>query len=115
MKRIVLPIIALFAALAATSFADQPKGYSVTLPSATVGTATLNAGEYRILVHRDESKVELQNVRTGDKIDVAAKLQTLDKKVDKTEVYSQDVNGVKQILRINLGGSKFCVEFQQGL
>lgn len=115
MTRITLPLFAVALALSLPSSADQPKEYRVTLPTATVGTTALDAGEYKVLIHRDESKAVLQNPRTGDKIDIAGQVQTVERKFDATEVHSQDVNGVKQILKINLGGSKFSVDFPQGI
>lgn len=113
MKITSLALLAVVGLLVPTIYGDEPKRYSVRLASANIGSAQFNEGEYRLLVHRDEPKVSLMEIRTGKVIDVVAKAETGDKKFDQTEVYSQEVNGVKQINEIRIAGTKLRIDFRQ--
>ena len=116
MKIMCVVILAVFGLLVTTAYGDEPKSYGIELSSAKIGTAELNAGEYTILVHRDgdEPNVRLTEVKTGNAIDVAAKVESVGKKFAMTEVHSRDVNGAKQISEIRIGGTKLRIDFRQG-
>ncbi|MDR3700981.1 MAG: hypothetical protein P4L56_15145 [Candidatus Sulfopaludibacter sp.] len=116
MKLTCVLTLAVFGLLAATAFGDEPKSYRVELSAAKIGTAELQAGQYRILVHRDgtEPRVRLTRSGTDDGIEVAAKVESGDKKYSKTEVHTREVNGTQQITEIRIGGTTLRVAFQQG-
>jgi hypothetical protein len=109
-------ILAVFGLLVTTAYSDEPKSYGIELSSAKIGTAELDAGEYTMLVHRDgdEPNVRLTEVKTGNAIDVPAKVESVGKKFAMTEVHSRDVNGAKQISEIRIGGTKLRIDFRQG-
>ena len=113
MKITCFSLLAVVGLLVPTTYGDEPKRYSVTLASANIGTDQFNDGEYKLLVHRDEPKVSLMEIRTGKVIDVVAKAETGDKKFDRTEVYSQEVNGVKQINEIRIAGTRLRIDFRR--
>ncbi len=116
MKLTSVLILAVFGLLAATAFGDEPKSYRVDLSAAKIGTAELQAGEYRMSVHRDgtEPKVSFIRVGTSNEIEVAGKVESGDKKYSKTEVHTNEVNGAQQITEIRIGGTALRVAFQQG-
>lgn len=116
MKITFILTLAVFGLLVRTAYGDAPKSYSVVLSSATIGTAELDGGDYRMLVHRDgnEPKVRLTELKTGNATDVAAKVESVDKKFEATAVVSREVDGVKQITEIHIGGTKLRIVFQQG-
>ena len=113
MGAFLLAALGLFAAIA---YGDEPKRYRVELAKATIGTVEIAGGQYTMLVHRDgaESKVRLTEVRTGTEVDIAAKVESGDQKVDATEVHSRNADGAKQITEIRLGGTKLRIDFRQG-
>ena len=80
MKSIGFSMLAILGLLTVVTYGDEPKGYRVMLSESKIGTAELNGGEYKMLVHRDEPKVSLVEVRTGHSIDVVAKVESVDKK-----------------------------------
>ena len=114
MNKTCFSIAAAFSLLVAASYADEPKGYRVVLPSANIGTSAFDSGEYRLLVHRDEPKIGLMALRNGDVIEVAGTVEDVGKKFDRTEIYSSEVDGVKQINEIRIGGTKVRIEFRKG-
>lgn len=110
MKRFCVAL-AFSALMASTSYADKPKGYSVNLPEARIGTSDFDRGEYKLLIHRDELKAEVQDIKTGDVLDVAGKVQVAEAKFERTEVTTSEVDGVKRIVEIRLGGTPFRIDF----
>ncbi len=116
MKTRCVLMFAAFGLLIAPMYGDSPKNYRIELSGANIGTVELTAGEYKMLVHRDgdEPKVRLTEVRTGNVIDIAAKVESGDKKFERTEVHSRQVNGATQISEIRIGGTTFRIDFQQG-
>lgn len=114
MKTICFSMLAVLGLLTVATYGDEPKGYRVMLSDAKIGAAELKAGEYKMLVHRDEPKVSLVEARTGHAIDAVARVESVDKKFDRTEVYSQEMNGVRQISEIRIGGTKLRIDFRQG-
>src|ERR1039458_7744217 len=87
MKITFILTLAVFGLLVRTAYGDAPKSYSVVLSGATIGTAELDGGDYRMLVHRDgnEPKVRLTELKTGNATDVAAKVEGADKKFELRE------------------------------
>ena len=117
MKITSVLIVSVFGLLmVATGYGDEPKSYRVALPSARIGTADLYKGEYKMLVHRDgnEPTVRLTELKTGNVSDIAAKVESADKKCETTEVHFQEVDGTDRITEIRIGGTKLRVVFQQG-
>lgn len=116
MKLTCVLVLAVFGLLAATAFGDEPKSYKVELSAAKIGTAGLNGGQYKMFIHRDgaEPMVRFIDVRTGDETSVSAKVESGDKKYSKTEVHTNEVNGVRQVTEIRIGGTTLRVAFQQG-
>jgi len=51
-------------------------------------------------------------IRTGKVMD-GGKAETGEKKFDQTEVYSQVVNGVKQISEIRIAGTRLRIDFRR--
>ena len=98
-------------AMSAIAWADPPKKYTVTLPEGQIGAADLKAGEYKLLLHRDENKVEILDADSGEMLDVTGKLVTTGDKSTSTEVHSQSVAGAKQIVEIRIGGTNYRVSF----
>ena len=113
MKTIFVLMLAMSALVIGSARADDPKGYRINLSAARIGTTDVDAGEYRLLVHRDEPKVQLMDGRTGELTDFAAKVETVQSKFDNTEVLSRTADGVKQIVEIRIGGTKLRVDFQK--
>lgn len=112
MKTICALMLAICGLMIGIARGDEPKGYRITLSDGRIGTAQLDAGEYKMLVHRDEPKVQLMEIRTGNVIDVAAKVETVDSKFERTEVHSQKVDGENQITEIRIGGTKVRIDFR---
>ena len=116
MKIMAVCLLAALGLFAAIAYGDEPKRYRIDLASAKIGTVEIAGGEYTMLVHRDgaEPTVRFTDVRKGNEINVAAKVESGDQKFERTEVHSQDANGVKQITEIRLGGTKIRIDFRQG-
>ena len=113
MKTIGCLTLAIAGLTIATARADKPARYPVSLQESKIGTTQVKTGEYRLLVHRDEAKVQLMNLKTGDVVDLAAKVEDGPEKFSNTEVHAQEVNGVRQVLEIRIGGTKLRVDFRQ--
>ena len=92
--------------------ADRPKGYGIALSDARIGATAVGTGEYRLLVHRDEPKVQLMVMRTGEVLDLAAKVENTESKYQRTEIISETVDGVKQIREIRIGGARLRLDFR---
>lgn len=113
MKLLCVSILAALGLLVSVANGDEPKSYKVTIDTARIGTVDLKAGEYKLLVHRDgaEHTLQLTEVETGRVTEVAATVESTDRRADQTEVLSTEVNGVKQIHEIRIGGTKFRIAF----
>ena len=94
--------------------ADDPKGYRVNLPAAAIGQLAIDEGDYRLLLHRDELKVQLKKNSGGDVVDIPAKVVNADSKFDNTQVVSHIVDGKKQITEIRIGGTTLVFDFKSG-
>ena len=99
--------------LGSTAFGDEPKTYRVELASGKIGTAALQGGQYSMLVHRDgtENKIRITEVKSGNAIEVAGKVENGTQKFERTEVHSKEVNGARQISEIRIGGSTLKISF----
>jgi hypothetical protein len=73
----------------------------------------LYAGEYKLLVHRDDLSVRLLEIGTGKVVDLAGKVEDADLKFKRTEVHWQDINGVRQITEIRIGGTTIRLNFRR--
>jgi hypothetical protein len=107
-------MLAMSGLMLGTARADEPKRYSVNLAEARIGSTDLEAGEYKVIVHRDESKAELMDAESHKVFDLTGKVQEVESKFSRTEVISQIVDGVKRVNEIRIGGTKFRVDFRQG-
>jgi hypothetical protein len=113
MKTILVLMLAISGLLIGTAYGDRPKGYRINLiTGGRVGTAAVEAGEYNLLVHMDEPKVQLED-GAGKVIDIPAKVETVDSKYSRTEVHSQKVDGKEQVNEIRIGGTKLRIEFRK--
>lgn len=102
-----LAIIALLSVLVVSA---KTKTYTFTLfDQATVGTAQLTPGEYHLKL--DGAQIALTD-KTGNQIDVTAKVETADHKFGETSVTMLTADGVNRILSVQLGGSRNEVLFQ---
>jgi hypothetical protein len=112
MKTINPAAFLLGAALLVTgAFADEPKNYKINVPNqARIGQAEVQPGEYKIIV--DAPKVQMVHVKSGKTIDVNAKIETAEAKFDNTAVASTNVDGVRRIVEIRIGGSKTKLSFE---
>lgn len=86
------------------------KTYTFTISDpAQAGTTQLKAGEYRLRL--DGAQVVLID-QGGRQIDAAATVEETDRKFDQTSVTTSDVDGIRRIESIQLGGSTSKVVFQ---
>jgi hypothetical protein len=106
-------ILAILGLARSSAYGDEPHGYRVTLPEARIGRLDLYAGEYKLLVHRDDLKVQILEISTGTVVELAGKVENADSKFKRTEVRSQDINGVKQIMEIRIGGTRIRLNFRK--
>ena len=101
----------LFAALGLS--VASAKTYDFTLESAAkAGSVELKAGKYSLAV-MDDSKVKFISAN-GKAVEVSAKMSTVDKKFDSTQVTLTQgkASGEPQINEIDLGGTKTKIEFE---
>jgi uncharacterized protein YdbL (DUF1318 family) len=99
----------LFAALG-LSIASA-KSYDVTLDSASkVGNVELKAGKYSLAV-MDNTKVKFTNAN-GEAVEANAKVSTVEKKFQATQVDMKQINGTAQVNEIDLGGTKTKILFE---
>jgi uncharacterized protein YdbL (DUF1318 family) len=99
----------LFAALG-LSIASA-KSYDVTLDSASkVGNVELKAGKYSLAV-MDNTKVKFTNAN-GEAVEASAKVATVEKKFQATQVDMKQINGTAQVNEIDLGGTKTKILFE---
>jgi hypothetical protein len=87
------------------------KTFQFTLETATkAGSVDLQAGKYNLEL-MDNSKVRFIGTN-GKAVEVSAKLSTVDKKFDSTQVTVTSGNGASQLNEIDLGGTKTKIEFE---
>lgn len=113
MKTLIILILAILGLARSSAYGDQPKGYRVTLPEARIGRLDLYAGEYKLLVHRDEPRVQILEISTGTVVDLAGTVEDAGSKFKRTEVRSQDAHGVRQITEIRIGGTGIRLNFRK--
>lgn len=94
-----------------TPAASADQSYKVTLGSpAKVKDADLRAGQYKITI--DGPKVTFTEVNSGKMFELAAKVESVDKKFDTTEIHTRKGEGGAQISEIRIGGSKTRIVFE---
>ena len=104
-------MLATLGLLVATANADPSKSYRITIGDATkIGTAELRPGNYTLVF--DAPKVRLTELDSGKVVELEAKIESVDKKIETTEIHSQQVDGVRRINEIRLGGSKTRIDFR---
>jgi hypothetical protein len=113
MKTFIILILAILGVARSSAYGDEPQGYRVTLPQARIGRLDLYAGEYKLLVHRDEPRVQILEITTGTMVDLAGKVEDAESKFKRTEVHSQDIRGVRQIMEIRIGGTRIRLNFRK--
>jgi uncharacterized protein YdbL (DUF1318 family) len=87
------------------------KSYDVTFDSATkVGSVELKAGKYSLAV-MDDSKVKFVS-SNGEAVEASAKVTTVDKKFQATQIDLKQINGTAQVNEIDLGGTKTKILFE---
>jgi hypothetical protein len=113
MKKMLAALIVTLAALASLSFAGTPntKTYKINLTSAAkLAGNQLAAGAYTLAVNTES--VRIVEVKTGQSFEVAAKIETSEKKFDATAITSHKVDGAAEISEIRLGGTRIQVMFR---
>ena len=110
-KMTCLLMLATLGFLAATANADPSKSYRITLREvAKIGTVELRPGNYTLVF--DAPKVRLTELDSGRAVELEAKIESVDKKFDTTEIHSTQADGVRTIYEIRLGGSKTRIDFR---
>ena len=85
------------------------KSYSITLSEPyTVGTTKLTAGNYKMVV--DGSSAVLEDAE--GKVQAKGALENQTRKFDATAVLSTSVKGMPHLQTIELGGTRFQVDFK---
>jgi len=108
-KKLLLSLGAMV--FATVSFA-APKSYEISIPSPVIaGTVQLAAGDYKLRI--DGSNATFTDVHTGKSVDVPAKVENMDTKFDATAMQTSRQGEIDHVVAIDLGGSKFKVEFGQ--
>jgi hypothetical protein len=113
MKKMLTVLALALACLTSLVAADTPdlKTYPLILKSPSkILSNELATGQYKIAV--DTASVRVVDERTGKAIEVAAKVETVEKKHEYTSISSERVDGVSQIREIRLGGSKVVISFR---
>ena len=113
MSKMLTAMAVAVAALTSLSFGGTPtaKTYRIDLPSPSkIGTHQLPAGPYRLVV--DPESVRIVEVKTGNAIDVPAKVETAERKFDRTTFSSGTVDGATELRAIRLGGTRILIEFR---
>lgn len=113
MKKLLIVILALLGLAHSSAYGDEPKSYQVALPEARIGRLDLYAGEYKLLVHRDEGRVQILEILTGAVVDLAGKVEYADSKFKRTEVHWQGRSKVRQITEIRIGGTTIRLNFRK--
>jgi hypothetical protein len=99
----------LFAALG-LSIASA-KSYDLTLDNATkVGDVELKPGKYSLAI-MDETKVKFTS-SNGKAVEANAKVSTVDKKFDATQIDVKTIDGSAHVNEIDLGGTKTKILFE---
>lgn len=102
-----------FGLMIGSASADDPKSFGVTLKGGRVGSIDLPAGEYRLLIHRDQMVAQLQSVKNGDIIDLDAKVESVESKYDRTEIHTRQQGETSQLTEIHIGGTRFRIVFEK--
>jgi uncharacterized protein YdbL (DUF1318 family) len=99
----------LFAALGLS--VASAKSYDITLDNASkVGNVELKPGKYSLLV-MDDTKVKFTDTK-GQAIEANAKVSTVERKFQATQIDVKQVNGAAQVNEIDLGGTKTKILFE---
>ena len=107
-KMTCIAILLALGFLTPAASADESCRFTLTNTS-RIGNAELRPGEYKLVI--DAPKVVLTELNTGKSIELEANVENVDKKFDRTEIHSKQVDGVSQISEIRIGGSKTKVAF----
>jgi len=107
-KMTCIAILLAFGFLTAAASADQSFRFTLSRAS-KIADAELQPGDYKLIV--GAPKVVLTEPKTGNSIELQAKVESADQKFDRTEIYSKQVDGVPQISEIRIGGSKTRITF----
>lgn len=107
-KMTCIAALLVFGFLTVTASADQ--SYRITIGTISkIGNAELQPGDYKLVV--DAPKVVFTELKTGKSVELEAKVENMDERIDKTEIHSGLVEGVNQIKEIRIGGSKTRIAF----
>jgi hypothetical protein len=92
---------------------DEPKSYSIALDTASkIGTAELQPGNYKLLLHSHSPEVLLREKSSGKETTLMAKVETADAKFTHTAITADMASGSRRIVEIRIGGSKTKVIFK---
>ena len=85
------------------------KSHHITLTEAyTVGTTQLKAGDYRLVVNGSTAALEDAQGKVG----ANGTLENAARKFDDTAVVSNSANGTSHLRAIELGGTRFQIDFK---
>ena len=87
MKNVCLLLLGVFGMAVAAGFADEPKSDRIALTKSKTGTA---------------------------EIELPARVESADRKFDKTEIHSRETNGARQITEIRIGGTSLRIAVEHG-
>jgi len=107
-KMTCIAILLAFGFLTTAASADESYRFALGTVS-KIGNAELRPGDYKLVV--GGPKVVITEIKTGNSIELQAKVESVDKKFDTTEIHSKQVDGVSQISEIRFGGSKTRIAF----
>lgn len=113
MKKLLVILVAALAALSSSALAGtpNPKTYTISLSyAAKLGSNQLAPGDYKLAI--DTASVRVVELKTGKAFEVAAKVETGEKKFEGTAITTQKVDGIAEIREIRLGGTKIQVDFR---
>jgi len=105
-KKIAL-ILAVVALVAAAGTVPGIGHYSITLVQASsVQGTVLKAGEYQLRLALADQKLTITSDTGKNLMEIPVKVQTQDKKFDRTVVQTDNASGKPVVSEIRLGGTK---------
>jgi len=85
------------------------KTYNITLSEPyTVGTTQVRAGDYKLVVSGSSAALEDEQ----GKVQASGTLENETRKFDDTAVVSNNANGTPHLRAIELGGTRFQIDFE---
>jgi hypothetical protein len=90
--------------------ARADRSYEINLSSISkIGDIELQPGQYKLVL--DAHKVQLTHLDSGKTVELEAQIQEVETKSDRTQIHTQQVDGVSKASEIRIGGSKTRIKF----